>query len=124
MKRSRLKNKASRSSKEEDKRLYNIQQNKVSKSNNKLKKICFKDIVGTPVIKRGGGRTFQKLSHLGGGGVLKILPERGDNPENGGGEGRGCYFFITLQFNCIYYILILQSFELTMQDCHSRLYST
>ena len=94
MKRSRLKNKASRSSKEEDKRLYNIQQNKVSKSNNKLKKIYFKDIVGTPVIKRGGGRTFQKLSHLGGGGVLKILPERGDNPENGGGGGVATFLLL------------------------------
>ena len=38
MKRSRLKNKASKSGKEEDKRLYNIQQNKVSKLNNKLEK--------------------------------------------------------------------------------------
>ena len=38
MKRSRLKNKANKSGKEEDKRLYNIQRNKVSKLNNKLKK--------------------------------------------------------------------------------------
>ena len=53
MKRSRLKNEANRSSKEEDKRLYIIQRNKVSKLNNKLKKIYFKDIVGTPIIKRG-----------------------------------------------------------------------
>ena len=103
MKRSRLKNKASRSSKEEDKRLYYIQQNKVSKSNNKLKKIYFKDIVGTPVIKRGGGRTFQKLSHLGGG-VLKILPERGDNPENGGGgEGLLLFYYFTVQLHLLHF---------------------
>ena len=40
-----------------------------------------------------------------GGGVTKILLERGDNPEKGGGvdvEMGGCYFFITLMFNCIY----------------------
>ena len=43
MKRSRLKNKANKSSKQEDRRLYNIQQNKVSKLNNKLKKIYFKE---------------------------------------------------------------------------------
>ena len=43
MKRSRLKNKANKSGKEEDKRLYNIQRNKISKLNNKLKKTCFKE---------------------------------------------------------------------------------
>ena len=43
MKRSRLKNKANKSGKEEDKRLYNIQRNKVSKLNNKLNKTCFKE---------------------------------------------------------------------------------
>ena len=43
MKRSRLKNKANKSGKEEDKRLYNIQQNKDSKLNNKLKKIYFNE---------------------------------------------------------------------------------
>ena len=42
MKRSRLKNKANKSGKEEDKRLYNIQRNKVSKLNNKLKKNILK----------------------------------------------------------------------------------
>ena len=39
------------------------------------------------------------------GGVPKILLERGDNPEKGGGidvEMGGCYFFSTLMFNCIY----------------------
>ena len=41
-KRSRLKNKANKSGKE-DKRLYNIQRNKVSKLNNKLKKTYFKE---------------------------------------------------------------------------------
>ena len=41
MKRSRLKNKANKSGKEEAKRLYNIQRNKVSKLNTKLKKTCF-----------------------------------------------------------------------------------
>ena len=43
MKRSRLENKANKSGKEEDKRLYNIQRNKVSKLNNKLKKTYFKE---------------------------------------------------------------------------------
>ena len=43
MNRSILKNKANKSGKEEHKRLYNIQQNKVSKLNNKLKKIYFKE---------------------------------------------------------------------------------
>ena len=38
MKRSGLKNEANKSGKEEDKRLYNIQWNKVSNLNNKLKK--------------------------------------------------------------------------------------
>ena len=42
MKRSRLKKKADKSNKEEDKRLYNIQRNKVSKRNNKLKKTFLK----------------------------------------------------------------------------------
>ena len=40
--RSRLKNKANKSGKE-DKRLYNIQRNKVSKLNNNLKKTYFKE---------------------------------------------------------------------------------
>ena len=38
---SRLKNEADKSGKEEDKRFYNIQRNKVSKLNNKLKKTYF-----------------------------------------------------------------------------------
>ena len=38
-----------------------------------------------PLLK--GGRTFQKLSHLGGAGVPKMLLERGDNPEKGGAGG-------------------------------------
>ena len=42
MKRSRLKNKANKSQKEEDKRLYKIQRNKVTKLNNQLKKAYFK----------------------------------------------------------------------------------
>ena len=40
---SRLKNKANKSSKGEDKSLYNIQRNKVSKLNNKLKKTYFEE---------------------------------------------------------------------------------
>ena len=40
--------------------------------------------------------------------VPKILIERGDNPETRGGsvdtEMGGCQFFITLQFNCIYFV--------------------
>ena len=43
MKRPRLENKANKSVKEEDKRLYNIQRNKVGKLNNKLKKTYFKE---------------------------------------------------------------------------------
>ena len=43
MKRFRLKNKANKSGKEEDNGLYNIQRSKVSKLNNKLKKIYFKE---------------------------------------------------------------------------------
>ena len=43
MKRSRLKNKVNKSCKEKDKRLYNIQRNKVSKLNNKLKETYFKE---------------------------------------------------------------------------------
>ena len=43
MQSSRLKNKTNKSGKEEDKRLYNIQQNKVSKLNNKIKKTYFKE---------------------------------------------------------------------------------
>ena len=43
MKKSRLKNKANKSGKEEAKRLYNIQRNKVSKLNNKPKKTYFKE---------------------------------------------------------------------------------
>ena len=42
MKTSRLKNKANKSGKEKDKRFYNIQRNKVSKLNNKLKKTYFR----------------------------------------------------------------------------------
>ena len=42
MKRSRLKNKANKSGKEDDKRLYKVQRNKVTKLNNKLKKTYFK----------------------------------------------------------------------------------
>ena len=43
MKGSSLENKASKSGTEEDKRLYNIQRNKVSKLNNKIKKTYFKE---------------------------------------------------------------------------------
>ena len=43
MKTSRLTNKDNKPGKEENKRFYNNQQNKVSKLNNKLKKIYFKE---------------------------------------------------------------------------------
>ena len=43
MKRSRFKSKADKSSKEVDKRLYNIHRNKATKLNNKLKKTYFKE---------------------------------------------------------------------------------
>ena len=42
-------------------------------------------IVGALPLIKGGGRTFQKLSHLGGGGVRNFLLEREDKPEKGGG---------------------------------------
>ena len=69
--------------------------------------VCIKNIqsiVRTPLIishpLNFGGRTFQKLSHLG---VPKSLLESGDNSEKGGiVVEMGCAtFFITLQFNCI-----------------------
>ena len=47
MKRSRLKNKANKSGKKGDKRLYNIQGNKVSKLNNNFKKTYFKEKLPT-----------------------------------------------------------------------------
>ena len=46
-------------------------------------------IVGSPLIikgekgGRGGGRTFQKLSHLGGGREPNILPKKRENAEKG-----------------------------------------
>ena len=43
MKKSKLYNKANKSGKEKNKRLYNIQRNKVSKLYNKLKKTYFKE---------------------------------------------------------------------------------
>ena len=47
--------------------------------------LCRIFIVGTPppLIEGGAGRTFQKLSHLEGGGVRNLLLERGDKPEKG-----------------------------------------
>ena len=44
-----------------------------------------KKIVDGGCVETLGGRNFQKLSYLVGGGrvVPKILPERGDNPEKG-----------------------------------------
>ena len=63
----------------------------VSKISQKMK-MSWLSIVGThppPLLKgggcgRGGGRTFKKLSHLVGGGVPRILLERGDKPEKWG----------------------------------------
>ena len=83
-------------------------------------------------------------SPVGGGrGVPKILLERGDNPEKGGGgvavemgrEGGLTHFLLLYssiaftvcrvkKYSLVYYILTLQSFELTMQDSHPSLYST
>ena len=76
------------------------------------------------------------MSHFGR--VLKILLERGDNPEKGegvdvemgGGGGLPIFYYFTVQshFLCVwgksllYCILILQSFELTMQGSHPSLY--
>ena len=63
---------------------------KVSRISQKMK-MSWLSIVGTPspLIKGMGGgqwgRTFKKLSHLGGGGgVPKIWLERGDKPEKWG----------------------------------------
>ena len=76
--------------------------------------LLWKTIVGPPppppptcLLKE--GRTFQKLSHLGG---QNFLLERGDKPKRGGADveisvcvwgGGGCNFFYycTVQFNCI-----------------------
>ena len=79
----------------------------------------------------GGGRTFPKLSHLGGGGGgTKVFFKRGGEPGKGGGGG-GLPLFVTLQFSCIYCLLgekvkfpFLHSFELFTQDSHPSLYST
>ena len=57
-----------------------------------------------PLLKEEiGNRTFKKLSDLEGG-VRNVLLESEDKPERGevDVEIRGCYFFITLQFNLIY----------------------
>ena len=73
-------------------------------------------IVGTPSLTWGWGR------------VPKLLLESGITLTNGGyldvemGGGRVPFFYyFTVQLLC--YILILQSFELTMQDSHPSLYS-
>ena len=81
-----------------------------------------------PLIKR-GCRTFKKLSHLGG--VPKILLERVDNPEKGGRRGLPLFYYFNVQLHLLclrgksflYYILVHQSFELTMQDSHPSLFS-
>ena len=68
------------------------------------------DIIGVhhswnppPLLK--GGRTFRKLSHLGGGGgVRNFFARKRDKPVKGGGCCRmgDCHFFITLSFSHIY----------------------
>ena len=89
------------------------------------------NIVGPLLLK--WGRTIQKLDHFLGGGVPKILLKSRDNPEKSW-LPLFCYFTIQLHLLsvcvgggskvCFYYILILQSFELAMQDSHPSLYST
>ena len=82
-----------------------------------------------------GSRTFQKLSHLGGG-VPTFLLERANKPGKTELTKKWWryHFFITLQFSHIYcvcvrkvnflhYFLAPQSFELAMEDSHSSLYS-
>ena len=80
---------------------------KLGQTNKKFNCYDIFNIVGNPppLLKGRGGRTFQKLSYLGR--VPKILLERGDNHEKGGGvdieiRGGSCHFFIPLMFNCIY----------------------
>ena len=75
-----------------------------------------------PSLLKKGGRTLQKLIHLGGGGVRNFLLERGDKPEKGEEvdvEMGVATFFTTLQFSSIIFTFSdLQSFELAMQDFH------
>ena len=76
-------------------------------------------IVGTPSLTWGWGRVPKLLLESGitlkKGGYLDV--------EMGGGGWRVPFFYyFTVQLLC--YILILQSFELTMQDSHPSVYST
>ena len=65
----------------------------------------------SPLIKGGGGMTFQKLCHLGG--SKYFARKGGDEPEKRGGwcGNKGLPLFLDLQ-----------SFELAMQDSHPSLY--
>ena len=60
----------------------------------------------SPLLK--GCTIFQKLGHLGGGGLPKASLERGNNSEKGevDVEMGGCHFFITLQFNYMYCVCV------------------
>ena len=83
---------------------------------------CFYEI--NPPLLNGWGRFFKKLSHLAGG--TKNFARRHD-PEKGG-LPLFYYFTVQLHLLCVwgggwgsrllYYILVLQSFELTKQDSH------
>ena len=75
-----------------------------------------------------GGRTFRKLSHLGGRGVRNFLLQRGDKPVKEGGvdvEMWGLPLFIALQFNHIYCMcgkskvsfITFQFFSFLSQSC-------
>ena len=74
-----------------------------------------------------GGKTFQKLSHLGGFQIF-CKRETGDKPEKGGliQKWKGCHFFITLQFNHIYSVcgksknsfITFRFFSLLSQPCN------
>ena len=70
-------------------------------------------IVGTPTpLIKGGGRTFEKFSHLGG--VRNFLLESGDKPERGGGgdvEMEGLPLFLLL-YSSVQSHLYFQIFSL------------
>ena len=62
----------------------------------------------SPSLLKAGGRIFQKLIHLGGGGVPKIWLKRRDNPEKGEGviEKWGDFPFYYFTFSIAFTVCI------------------
>ena len=88
-----------------------------------------------PFYREERRRTFQKLSHLGGGGVRIFLLERGDKPGKFGLISQWGVATFLLLFNHIYCVyggrkvsfITFQNFilfELAMQDSHAILFCT